>query len=39
VWFAYFKSEKKAKVALKTLKKEKIECYFVKPCKKGIEVD
>lgn len=39
VWFAFYKDIKNAKDAFKTLKKEKIECYIAKPCKKGIEIE
>ena len=39
VWFAYYENENKAKEALKTLKKEKLECYFAKPCKMGIVIE
>ena len=35
-WFAYFTDEKKAKKEFKSLKKERIECYFAVPEKKAI---
>lgn len=39
VWFAFYKDYKDAKTAFKILKKEKIQCYFAKPCKKGMEIE
>jgi len=38
-WFAYFSDKGKAKSAYKTLKKEKIECYFAKPETVGVKFE